>query len=272
MTARSDLDLMTLYSAANPAAISALKDWSAETFFARFTQRLTTALSAPTAEGGLYQVDLQLRPSGRAGPVAVSLMAFEAYYDSEAETWEALALTRARVVWASSPEMFAAATETIVKALRQPRDPRAVRHDVFDMRALMRRERPAAGAWDLKLADGGLVDIEFAAQALQIVHGARGGPLLTSTSGALAAMEAAELADTAPLARLGDALRLQSDLFQILRLALPDRTDPKAEPPGLQALLARAGGAKDFASLQVRLTALQQRAHQAYGAVVRDLA
>ena len=110
MTARSDLDLMTLYVAGRPGAASSTKGWGAEAFYARFTQRLTTALSAPTAQGGLYAVDLQLRPSGRAGPVAVSLQGFCDYYAGEAETWELLALTRARVVWASSPNVFAAAT------------------------------------------------------------------------------------------------------------------------------------------------------------------
>ena len=79
MTAGSDLDLMTVYRAA-PGAASTLKGLSADTFYARFTQRLIAALSAPTAEGGLYEVDMRLRPSGSAGPVAVSQAAFERYY------------------------------------------------------------------------------------------------------------------------------------------------------------------------------------------------
>ena len=109
MTAGSDLDLMTLYSPAGPGAQSKVKGWAAETFYARFTQRLVSALSAPTAEGGLYAVDMRLRPSGTQGPLAVSLKAFEGYYEGEAETWEFLALTRARVVWATS-RAFAGST------------------------------------------------------------------------------------------------------------------------------------------------------------------
>jgi glutamine synthetase adenylyltransferase len=80
--------------------MSAIKGWGAESFYARFTQRLTSALSAPTGEGTLYEVDLKLRPSGTKGPVAVSFAAFEDYYEREAETWELQALTRARVIWA----------------------------------------------------------------------------------------------------------------------------------------------------------------------------
>src|SRR6185369_8826205 len=135
-----------------------------------FTQRLIAALSSPTAEGALYDVDMQLRPSGTQGPVAVSEAAFESYYGGEAETWEFLALTRARVVWASS-EAFAGACEVAVEsALRQPRDRQRTAADVREMRELMTRERPPQGDWDLKLGPGGLVDIEFAAQFLQIVN------------------------------------------------------------------------------------------------------
>jgi glutamate-ammonia-ligase adenylyltransferase len=116
-----------------------------------------------------------------------------------------------------------------------------------------------------------LVDVEFAAQALQIVHGTRGGPLLTSTAGALEALASAGLADAGALATLREALGLQSDLLQVLKLALPDGADPRAEPPGLKALLARAGRAPDFPTLDVRLADLEARAHRAYEAVVRAL-
>ena len=126
MTARSDLDLMTLYRPAAPDAVSDRGGLSADTFFARFTQRLTAALSVFTTEGGLYEVDLQLRPSGTKGPVAVSLAAFEDYYAGAAETWEFLAMTRARVVWATSPVFEAAAAQAIEAALRRPRSRGAV--------------------------------------------------------------------------------------------------------------------------------------------------
>jgi len=88
MSAASDLDLMTLYRAADPHAGSELKGWDATIFYGRFTQRLIAALSTQTGEGGLYEVDMQLRPSGTKGPVAVSEAAFEGYYAHEAETWE----------------------------------------------------------------------------------------------------------------------------------------------------------------------------------------
>lgn len=255
MTVRSDLDLMTLYLPARPDVTSADKGLSADTFYARFTQRLLAALSAFTAEGGLYEVDLQLRPSGTKGPVAVSLTAFQDYYAGEAETWELLALTRARVAWATSERFAATAGQAIESALRRARDAAATAGHVLEMRALIASERPPDGFWDMKLNDGGLVDIEFCAQHLQIIHAAAGGPLRANTGEALDALAAAGLAPAAALADLTAAWRLQQNLAQLLKIALEDGGDPAGEPKPLRALLARAGDARDFRSLTAKLTA-----------------
>jgi glutamate-ammonia-ligase adenylyltransferase len=268
MSASSDLDLMTVYRAHDPVATSALKGWDASTFFGRFTQRLIAALSSPTAEGQLYEVDMQLRPSGTKGPVAVSFAAFGDYYQGEAETWELLALTRARVVWATTAEFAVDAQGAIEAALRRPRDLARTAHDVREMRDLLERERPPKGPWDLKLGPGGMVDIEFAAQFLQLVHADAGGPLRPNTAEALAAMGEAALADPAPLAALAEAWRLQQDLTQLLKVALGDNPDPGQEPKAFQALLARAGEARTFRSLQTRLTKAQAAARAAYLALV----
>ena len=270
MTARSDLDLMTLYRAESPAAASAAKGWSAETFFGRFTQRLVAALSAPTAEGGLYEVDLQLRPSGTSGPVAVSFPAFERYYDRSAETWELLALTRARVAWASSPAFGEAAGEAIAAALRRPRDRRAVARDVLDMRALMERERPPSGFWDLKLAPGGLVDIEFAAQFLQIVHAGSDGPLQPHTAAALQALETGRLVSGANAKVLIEAWTLQQNLSQLLKLALPDNADPDSEPKGFRQALAKAGASRDFPGLRRKLERSRGQARAAFVSILNS--
>jgi glutamate-ammonia-ligase adenylyltransferase len=268
MSAGSDLDLMTLYRADEPGAAAGIKGWGAEVFYGRFTQRLIAALSSQTGEGGLYEVDMQLRPSGTKGPVAVSFGAFASYYDGEAETWEHLALTRARVVWASSESFAQDAGQAIEAALRRPRERAQAARDVQEMRVLMERERPPKGTWDLKLSRGGLVDIEFAAQFLQLVHAADGGPLSQNTAEALAAMKAAGLAPQAPLEALERAWKLQQDLTQLLKVALEDDMDPTVEPPAFRALLARAGGARDFRTLSARLTAARTAARKAYDSLV----
>ncbi len=269
MTARSDLDLMTLYCAADPGSASVGRGWGAETFYSRFTQRLVAALSAPTTEGGLYQVDLQLRPSGTSGPVAVSQRAFESYYEQKAETWELLAMTRARVVWASSPAFAEAARGMIAAALRRPRDARRCARDVREMRSLMETERAPSGFWDLKLTPGGMVDIEFVAQYLQIIHAGRNGPLGPNTAEALAAMGRAGLAGRGAVAVLLDAWTLQQNLSQLLKVALPDTADPGAEPEAFRQRLAKAGGVKSFPALQARLKTLRAGARKAFSELVR---
>jgi glutamate-ammonia-ligase adenylyltransferase len=268
MTAGSDLDLMTLYRPSQPGAQSAIKGWAAETVYARFTQRLLAALSAPTGEGGLYDVDLRLRPSGTQGPVAVHLKAFEGYYGGEAETWEFLALTRARVVWSSSPAFARVGEAAIETALRGPRERARTAKDVRAMRLLMEKERPAKGFWDLKLGRGGLVDIEFVAQFLQIVHAGEGGPLNVHTGAALAAMRIAGLAPEAAMRTLETAWTLQQDLSQVLKVALPEAQDPSQEPEAFRALLAKAGRADSYAALIERLKTLKAAARKSYEAVL----
>ena len=267
MSAGSDLDLMTLHRAAAPDALSALKGWPAEVFYARFTQRLVAALSLPTSEGELYEVDMRLRPSGAKGPVAVAFPAFSAYYETEAETWEFMALTRARVVWSSHPVFAADVTDAIEAALRRPRDVAVLAREVRDMRALIAEEKPASGVWDMKLAPGGLVDIEFAAQFLQLAHAPAGGPLRAGTAEALEALAAAGLAGQ--VGPLLEAWILQQNLTQMLKLALGDGDDPADQPEAFRRKLARAGGARDFRSLATRLARARKEALSAYERLVR---
>ncbi|MBX7249679.1 MAG: bifunctional [glutamine synthetase] adenylyltransferase/[glutamine synthetase]-adenylyl-L-tyrosine phosphorylase [Caulobacteraceae bacterium] len=263
MTTTSDLDLMTVYEA-EPGAVSAAKGWMAETFFGRFTQRLIAALSAPTAEGTLFEIDMQLRPTGAKGPVAVSLPGFEGYYETEADVWEFLALTRARVVWASDPAFGTQVAEAVERALRRPRDPVETARQVLAMRDLMERERPAGDFWDLKLSPGGLVDAEFAAQYLQIAHASKGAPLRSNTLEALAALGDAGLAEAADLDVLSEAWALQQGLSQLLRAALDERQGPESEPEAFKQLLADAGGAGHFGMLRQKLESLRSAARASF--------
>ena len=251
MTAGSDLDLMTVYEAP-PEAVSAGKGWSADVFYVRFTQRLIAALSAHTAEGGLYEVDMRLRPSGSKGPVSLRLSAMADYYAREAETWELMTLTRARVVWASDAGFGQAVGARLEEALRAPREA-DLAGDVRRMRDLMDRERPASGFWDLKLSPGGLVDAEFAAQFGQLQRAAAGEPLTVST---LAALEDAPA--------LSEAWRVQQRLAHIVASAFEDKTDLEAEPEGFQQRLARAVDEPDLAGLKRRLGELRRAARTAF--------
>jgi glutamate-ammonia-ligase adenylyltransferase len=137
------------------------------------------------------------------------------------------------------------------------------------MRALLTRERPPSGPWDLKLSPGGLVDIEFAAQHLQLANAPEGGPLRANTAEALTELRNRGLGDDASLADLQEAWTLQQNLTQLLKVALDDDADPEAEPAAFQTLLARAGGEADFKALKKRLAKAQGSARKAYQAVTR---
>jgi glutamate-ammonia-ligase adenylyltransferase len=256
MTAGSDLDLITLYDAP-PEAMSAGKGWSPEVFYVRFTQRLIAALSAHTAEGGLYEVDMRLRPTGSKGPVAVRLSSFDHYYAVEADTWEFMALTRARLVWTSDAAFGAAVETSIEQALRRPRPEADLAGDIRRMRELMARERGPWGFWDLKLSRGGQIDAEFLAQFRQLQAAVSGGALTVSTLEALADdPEAAE------------AWRLQQGLRQLLACASDEDIDPEGEPEEFRQRLAAAVDCMDFETLKVRLIAARQAALDAFDAAL----
>ncbi|OYX59105.1 MAG: bifunctional glutamine synthetase adenylyltransferase/deadenyltransferase [Brevundimonas subvibrioides] len=252
MTAGSDLDLMTVYGAPSDA-VSAAKGWSPDVFYVRFTQRLISALSAHTAEGGLYEVDMRLRPSGSKGPVSVPLSGFQTYYSDEAATWEFMALTRARVAWASEPAFGAQVTAAIEAALRRPRPGVDTAGDVRAMRDLMDRERPARGFWDLKLVPGGLVDAEFVGQFRQLQTAAEGGRLSVSILD--------QLERDPPLK---DAWALHQALAQLLACAFDDKGDPEAESETFRTRLAEAAGEADFPALRLRLERVRKAAREAF--------
>ncbi|MEM9425482.1 MAG: glutamine-synthetase adenylyltransferase [Pseudomonadota bacterium] len=172
LTATSDLDLIVVFDAGDIESSDGPRPLATRTYFARLTQALVTALSAPTAEGRLYQVDMRLRPSGRQGPVATSLTAFTAYQKSEAWTWEHLALTRARPL-AGDASLLADIEAVRCEVLALPRDPRKVRGDVGEMRTRLHEAKPARHWLDVGNGAGGLQDIDLLAQSGVLVAGGK---------------------------------------------------------------------------------------------------
>jgi len=254
MTAASDLDLIVIYDyTAGAAESDAARPLSAPLYYARLTQRLVSALTAPTKAGKLYEVDLRLRPSGRKGPLATQFSAFAQYQRNEAETWEHMALTRARVVAgdASLGEEIAAVVD---ETLRKPRDLEKLRRDVREMRELIAREKPASDPWDLKLVGGGLLDMEFIAQYLTLAHAHERPELadvFTRTIFARAANAGFLSFDDA--ATLSDAHRLFAEATQIMRLTVPGAFDPKATASGVKRRIATATHLPDFEALAASL-------------------
>lgn len=269
MTAASDLDLILVYDfdEDQPQSDGARSLYGAQ-YFARLTQRLISALTAQTNYGALYQVDMRLRPSGRSGPVATTLAAFKDYQDNEAWTWEHMALTRARVV--SGEPAFAARIEAAIhQVLCRERDARVIADDAAEMRRAIARERGEGDIWDLKYAAGGLIDIEFIAQYLQLVHAA-GHPDILDTNTARVLDKAARLglltAEDGDVLR--PAVRLYHDLSQILRLCLSGPFVPKDAGTGLLGLLTRAGDVPDFATLEAHLGETQKRVRLCFSRIL----
>ncbi|WP_159009785.1 bifunctional [glutamine synthetase] adenylyltransferase/[glutamine synthetase]-adenylyl-L-tyrosine phosphorylase [Bradyrhizobium sp. S69] len=269
MTATSDLDLILLYDFDHDTPDSdGARSLSGAHYFARFTQRLISAFTTRTNYGGLYDVDMRLRPSGRAGPVASRLDSFAQYQEKEAWTWEHMALTRARVI--SSSPAFRREIELVIReVLTRPRDAAIVATDVADMRRAVALEKGEGDIWDLKYAAGGLVDIDFIAQYLQLVHAARTPEILdVSTLQVLDNSARLGVLPQASVEILRSAGRLYHDLTQILRLCVTGKFKSDVAGDDLLRVMARAGDAPDFSSLEARVRETQGEVRRVFSALV----
>ncbi|HAJ46618.1 MAG TPA: bifunctional glutamine-synthetase adenylyltransferase/deadenyltransferase, partial [Alphaproteobacteria bacterium] len=261
MTATSDLDLIFVYDFVEGALQSdGPRPLAPGPYFARASQKLITALTALTSEGGLYEVDMRLRPSGNKGPVAVSLQTFTSYQTDEAWTWERMALTRARVVAgpAGLRQKVEAAMQT---ALAHPRPRETILSDVAGMRARLQREHAKSGPWDLKQHPGGMVDIEFIAQGLSLCA-AQSAPQHFRVDGntrkALQLLrDRGELSDDDANA-LSQGAELLDNLTHIVRLTVDGPFQPKEAPPGLKSLLCRVAGTQSWEETETVLGATMQ--------------
>ncbi|MEQ8195372.1 MAG: bifunctional [glutamine synthetase] adenylyltransferase/[glutamine synthetase]-adenylyl-L-tyrosine phosphorylase [Rhodospirillales bacterium] len=259
MTATSDLDLIVVYDAPQGAESSdGDKPLSVTQYFSRLCQRLINALTAQTAEGGLFEVDMRLRPSGSAGPIASSLDAFVRYHDETAWTWEHMALTRARVVHATGT-LEKRIEKTVRDTLCKARDPDKLLFDVAAMRARIDKEHHTDCPWSIKHYRGGLVDVEFLAQYFQLKH-AHDHPAILSvnTRDALDNLIAAKLIPEADGQTLIGALDLWQAEQSMLRLTLAGEITKIAEtdlPVELREILAAYCGAEDFDTLKANIAA-----------------
>jgi len=269
MTASSDLDLILLYrfDPEHPDS-DGTKPLHGAQYFARLTQRLISAFTTRTNYGVLYEVDMRLRPSGRAGPVASHADSFAQYQEQEAWTWEHMALTRARVI-SAQPEFRSHIEAIIRQVLMRPRDAAAVANDVADMRRAIAQEKGEGEIWDLKYAAGGIVDIDFIAQYLQLVHAAE-KPDILDVSTLHVLDNAARLGVLAPSSAeiLRSAARLYQDLTQILRLCVSEKFNPETAGEGLLRIMARAGDAPDFSSLQARVEDTQAEVRRVFRSLI----
>ncbi|MGV1758239.1 bifunctional [glutamine synthetase] adenylyltransferase/[glutamine synthetase]-adenylyl-L-tyrosine phosphorylase [Rhizobium sp. A22-96] len=270
LTAGSDIDIILLYDYDDTGGESSgAKPLDATRYFTRITQRLIAALSAPTAEGVLYEVDMRLRPSGNKGPVATRINSFEKYQREEAWTWEHMALSRARLIYGDE-ELVLNAERIIGEVLSVKRDVAKIAKDVREMRGLIEQEKPPESIWDMKLIPGGLIDIEFIAQYLRLIAPARGVGVDAnglSTAEALKLL-GGSLMDRNDLDVCLEALRLYSELSQLIRLCIDGTFDPGNAPSGLIELVSRAGDCPDIRTLEAELKRLSKAVRKVFQATV----
>lgn len=253
MTAASDLDLILIYDFDPERPDSdGPKPLHAVQYYTRIAQRLISALTVATRRGRLYEVDMRLRPSGRQGPLATQLDRFIAYQNEEAETWEHMALTRARVI-AGDAALGARTSEAIRAALTRPRA-ESLPREVADMRALIARVKGDEDPWDLKLAAGGLMDIEFVAQYLLLRHACAAPELIcVSTCGVIEIAGKLDLLDAGDALVLTRAHRLLTNVTQMLRLTLDEGADPRQASEGVKRRLAAAAHLPSLGALESNL-------------------
>ena len=271
MTATSDLDLVVLYDFSDERAESegGPRSLAATTYFTRLTQRLISALTVPTRKGTLYEVDMRLRPSGNKGPAATQWKGFRAYQADEAETWEAMALTRARPL-AGDADFMAEVNAELQAVLCRPRDAATVKKDACTMRDLIAQEKGDDDPWDLKLARGGLMDIEFIAQVL-VLTGASRHPAIavTSTAEIIARARKAKLIEANDGETLETAYALMRDVFQWQRLTFGADFHPDQTGLALRTRLAQAAGLPDFKVLASHLKETRAAVRAIFDAFMR---
>lgn len=265
LTHASDLDIVYLFTGDFAGQSDGERPLGGTIYYNRLASRVSAALSVPTAQGALYEVDTRLRPQGNQGPLAVSCEAFGKYQREAAWTWEHMALARARVLYGSPPAR-AELGEVLAEVLHAPRDKDALRGAVLGMRTEMAKHKPQSGPVDAKLARGGLVDIEFLVHYLQLRgEAAEGTPLTQAAPHALDPNLAVALEGLAKAGLVSGELAqphaLMSRMLVAGRLLAPDGREP---PPSGARALARACGYANYTDLLDAFAAARQSVAQAW--------
>ncbi|MEI4231756.1 bifunctional [glutamine synthetase] adenylyltransferase/[glutamine synthetase]-adenylyl-L-tyrosine phosphorylase [Roseovarius sp. D22-M7] len=257
LNARSDLDLIVIYDAGCSQGSDGRRPLAAQPYYARLTQAMITALSAPMAEGRLYEVDMRLRPSGNQGPVATSWPSFRNYQQDEAWTWEHLALTRARAI--AGHEGLAEDVESFrADLIAGTSDPAKVISAVSDMRARLAEAKRPDGPWDAKLGPGRMLEIELVAQAGHLLA----GRATRDVPDGLEAGVAIGWLDDADSAALNAAYALCWKVQMVARLISDKPLAPGKIGEGGAAFLLRETKEESLEMLQTRLDEICAEAAQ----------
>jgi glutamate-ammonia-ligase adenylyltransferase len=272
----SDLDLVFLYDpAAGESTGGSRGRVGPGEYFTRLAQRLIAHLQVPLREGALYRIDTRLRPSGSRGALVVSLDALAAYHRKAAALWERQALLKARHVAGDAALFARAEREVIVPAVYRPGvDPEELGRAVAGMRRRLEAEASGEerGERNPKTGYGGLVDVEFAVQYLQLLHGAARPEVRTpSTPEAIARLGAAGILAPEDERLLADAYRYLRRLELRLRIVHDFGISRLPRPGRDLAALARRlghGGERGGESLLAEYTRVTAAVRDAFRRIV----
>ncbi|WP_417431468.1 bifunctional [glutamine synthetase] adenylyltransferase/[glutamine synthetase]-adenylyl-L-tyrosine phosphorylase [Kiloniella sp.] len=273
MTVTSDLDLISLYNLKEKDSHSnGDRPLDPTQYFARLTQRFTNSLNVMTPEGRLYEIDMRLRPSGGSGPLALSLEAFEKYQRNEAWTWEHMALTRARSV--GHNQVFCDQINNVIKSiLCTERDPQKLVDDIANMRQRIAKEKPAKSQWDIKLVEGGLIDLEFLSQYLQLRYAHADPSVLdTNTKQAFKRLGKAGFINSADTSDLCDAFDLYHQLQNLFRLTTGEYLNEDKTPSEVLFRLAKACNEPGFPELKERYFQTKDHVSRIYKQTIAERA
>lgn len=239
-TTTSDVDIVLIYDADDMSVLSSgAKPLGVNHYYARLSQNFINSITALTGEGKLYEVDMRLRPSGTAGPLAVSIASFNDYQKGQAWTWEHMALTRGRVI--SGPDALRKKVEkTILSILSHSgRNHDNLLHEVAKMRIKLAENFGTKNIWSMKNIRGGIIDIEFICQYTLLAHGNKFPSILKrNTLRQLKEIKKAGVLNPGDIDTLSNACHIMQTSQALLRLCLGTTSKSKERPPALLEALA----------------------------------
>ncbi|WP_321391287.1 bifunctional [glutamine synthetase] adenylyltransferase/[glutamine synthetase]-adenylyl-L-tyrosine phosphorylase [Emcibacter sp.] len=270
LTTTSDLDLVFIYDAGETSGFSdGQKSLSVNHYFARLGQNVINALTALTGEGKLYEVDMRLRPSGNAGPIAVNLSTFNEYQEGKAWTWEHMALTRARPI--AGDDVLSEKVRTAIYTIltHKNRDQENLLFEVSKMRNRMRQEFKTDNLWAVKHMRGGLVDIEFICQYLLLAHASTKPGILSTNTLEFLEKVAGEKVITREVADiLSSATLLMQKVQLILRLCVGSASKSENKPPALVKILLQRTGTGSLEELEEKIRHAQAGVYGIYEEII----
>ena len=274
MTSTSDLDLVFLYR-----IVGNQKDHVSDgpdplplqTYFTRFSQKVVSALGSHSFEGQLYDVDLRLRPSGNAGPVTIEWGSFTQYQYSTAETWETIALLKARPI-AGVMSFRKIIQRGLKKIVDKPRPPEKLRADIISLKQRIDQATRDDSLWDLKYGNGGIMDIELIASGLFLSNIDRfSSTNRENTLETLKKLRRKRLLNTTQFRDLSTVYSLLQQLSQIIHIAYETPPTSSILTQGVKTALCRRLSFRSFESLEKRLTALKGKTTQHFNDLIGDI-